>query len=152
MAARRTQDLACKEFICCSRVSGSGNTTSHQKQPCLQQMMMCKECRQFGRFAYTRCDWLTPEAVHAHKPSATCSLHLYHIASFEQAAAGHAALPGHMCDIQGFPIHSPPPTPPHPHPILLTAMDTKVTQTRQHLLSSSPCRVITWHQWRSSTV
>ena len=86
------------------------------KQPCLQHLMMCKECKQFGRVVYTRCDWLTREAVHAHKPSATCSLHLYHIASFEQAAAGHAALPGHMCDIQGFPLHSPPPPPPPPPP------------------------------------
>jgi len=38
-------------------------------------------------------------AVHAHKPSTTCSLHMQGVASFEPAAAGHAALPEHKrCD------------------------------------------------------
>ena len=74
MAARHTQDVACKESIAA--------VLSQATQPGTKAAMLaanddvCKECKHFDRFACTYCDWLTCEAVHAHKPSATCSLHL----------------------------------------------------------------------------
>ena len=132
MAARRTQDLACKEFICCSPVSGSGNTTSHQKQPCLQQMMMCKECKQFGRFACTYCDWSHAKlSMHTSRlPHALCTCTILQVLNKLLLAMQLCQDTCVIYKVSQF-------TPPHPHPILLTAMDTKVTQTRQHLLSSS---------------